>query len=72
MADCAALGDGKPNALVDIAFHIGSLIQARPFDVCLDRVSAFGGWALVLRSGDHSPALQAFCATSPLWSTTAR
>jgi 2'-5' RNA ligase len=54
------LGDGKPKALLDIARHVGLLIQARPFDVCFDRLSAFGGGALVLRGSDHSPALQAF------------
>ena len=45
---------------MEIARHVGLLIQARPFDVCFDRLSAFGGGALVLRSSDHSPALQAF------------
>jgi len=54
------LGDGKQKRVVEIARHVGSLIQARPFDVCFDRLSAFGGGALVLRSSDHSPALQAF------------
>lgn len=54
------LGDGKPKAVVDIARHVGLLIQAKPFNVCLDRLSAFGGGALVLRSSDRSPALQAF------------
>lgn len=54
------LGDGKLEAVVDIARHVGLLIQAKPFDVCFDRLSAFGGGALVLRSSDHSPALQAF------------
>lgn len=54
------LGNGKPEAVVEIARHVGLLIQARPFDVCFDRLSAFGGGALVLRSSDHSPALQAF------------
>ncbi|WP_258051997.1 2'-5' RNA ligase family protein [Mesorhizobium sp. INR15] len=54
------LGNGKPQALMSIARHIGLLVQAKPFDVCLDRLSAFGGGALVLRSSDHSPAFQAF------------
>lgn len=50
----------RPDVLIDIACRIGSLIQAKPFEVCLDRLSAFGGGALVLRSSDHSPALQHF------------
>ncbi|RWC51128.1 MAG: 2'-5' RNA ligase [Mesorhizobium sp.] len=54
------LGDGKPKAVVDIARHVGLLIQAKPFAVCLDRLSAFGGGALVLRGSDHSPGLQTF------------
>ena len=54
------LGDGKAEAVVDIARHVGLLVQAKPFDVCFDRLSAFGGGALVLRSSDHSPVLQAF------------
>ncbi|MBZ9823465.1 2'-5' RNA ligase family protein [Mesorhizobium sp. CA4] len=33
---------------------------AKAFDVSFDRLSAFGGGALVLRSSDHSPALQHF------------
>ncbi|CDX12867.1 conserved hypothetical protein [Mesorhizobium plurifarium] len=54
------LGDGKSDDAVDAACRIGGLIQAKPFDVCFDRLSAFGGGALVLRSSDHSPALQQF------------
>ena len=54
------LGNGKSEYVKETARHIGSLIQAKPFDVCFDRLSAFGGGALVLRSGDHSPALQDF------------
>jgi 2'-5' RNA ligase len=54
------LGDGKSPYVVETACRVGSLIQAAPFDVCFDRLSAFGGGALVLRSGDHSPALQDF------------
>lgn len=54
------LGDGKSEYVTEVACHVGSLIQAKPFDVCFDRLSAFGGGALVLRSGDHSPALQHF------------
>ncbi|MGX7871834.1 2'-5' RNA ligase family protein [Mesorhizobium sp. ORM6] len=42
------LGGGKPEAVVEIARHVGLLIQAKPFDVCFDRLSAFGGGALVL------------------------
>ncbi|MBN9254330.1 MULTISPECIES: 2'-5' RNA ligase family protein [unclassified Mesorhizobium] len=55
-----SLGDGRDNDAIDAACCIGSLIQAKPFDVCFDRLSAFGGGALVLRSSDHSPALQDF------------
>jgi 2'-5' RNA ligase len=55
-----ALGDGKSDEAVDIACRIGGLIQAKPFDVSFDRLSAFGGGALVIRSSDHSPALQHF------------
>ncbi|MDG4880599.1 2'-5' RNA ligase family protein [Mesorhizobium sp. WSM4884] len=54
------LGDGKSPYVVETACRVGSLIQAKPFDVCFDRLSAFGGGALVLRSGDRSPALQEF------------
>lgn len=54
------LGDGKSEYVTEMACHVGSLIHAKPFDVCFDRLSAFGGGALVLRSGDHSPALQDF------------
>jgi 2'-5' RNA ligase len=54
------LGDGRSRYAIETACRIGSLIQAKPFDVCFDRLSAFGGGALVLRSGDHSPALQDF------------
>lgn len=54
------LGDGKQKRVVEIARHVGLLIQAAPFDVCFDRLSAFGGGALVFRSSNHSPALQAF------------
>ncbi|TPI21989.1 2'-5' RNA ligase family protein [Mesorhizobium sp. B4-1-1] len=54
------LGDGKSEDAVDTACRIGGLMQAKPFDVCFDRLSAFGGGALVLRSSDHSPALQHF------------
>jgi 2'-5' RNA ligase len=54
------LGDGKSPYVVETACRVGSLVQAKPFDVCFDRLSAFGGGALVLRSGDHSPALQDF------------
>ncbi|MCQ8871372.1 2'-5' RNA ligase family protein [Mesorhizobium sp. LMG17149] len=54
------LGDGKQKRVVEIARHVGLLMQATPFDVCFDRLSAFGGGALVLRSSDHSPTLQAF------------
>ncbi|WP_292242531.1 2'-5' RNA ligase family protein [Mesorhizobium sp.] len=50
----------RPAGLIGVARHIGSLIQARPFEVSLDRLSAFGGGALVLRSSDSSPVLQAF------------
>jgi len=55
-----SLGDGKSAYVVETACRVGSLIQAKPFDVCFDRLSAFGGGALVLRGGDHSPALQHF------------
>ena len=55
-----SLGDGKSEYVTEVACHVGSLIQAKPFDVCFDLLSAFGGGALVLRSGDHSPALQDF------------
>jgi 2'-5' RNA ligase len=52
--------DGRPDSLIEIARHIGSMIQAKPFDVSFDRLSAFGGGALVLRGSDSIPSLQAF------------
>ncbi|MBZ9763055.1 2'-5' RNA ligase [Mesorhizobium sp. CA8] len=54
------LGDGKSPYVVETACRVGSLVQAKAFDVSFDRLSAFGGGALVLRSSDHSPALQHF------------
>lgn len=55
-----SLGDGRSQYVIDTACRIGSLIQAKPFDVCFDRLSAFGGGALVLRGSDHAPGLQDF------------
>ncbi|TIR15068.1 MAG: 2'-5' RNA ligase [Mesorhizobium sp.] len=52
--------DGLPKPLVDAACSAGSLVQARAFDVSFDRLSPFGGGALVLRRSDGVPALQAF------------
>jgi len=52
--------DGLPEGLVELAGHIGSMIVAKPFNVSFDRLSAFGGGALVLRSTDGSPSLQEF------------
>jgi 2'-5' RNA ligase len=52
--------DGLPRSLVDAACSAGSLVQAHAFDVSFDRLSAFGGGALVLRGSDGIPALQAF------------
>ena len=40
-----SLGDGRDKDAIDAACCIGSLIQAKPFDVCFDRLSAFGGGA---------------------------
>ncbi|UVK38338.1 2'-5' RNA ligase family protein [Mesorhizobium sp. AR10] len=52
--------DGFPKELVEVACRIGSMIVAKPFEVSFDRLSAFGGGALVLRSSDGNPALQEF------------
>lgn len=52
--------DEYPKELVEIARHIGSMIVAKPFEVSFDRLAAFGGGALVLRSTDGNPALQKF------------
>ncbi len=52
--------DGLPRPLVDAACSAGSLVQAKAFDISFDRLSAFGGGALVLRGSDGVPALQAF------------
>jgi 2'-5' RNA ligase len=52
--------DGLPDGVVKIACHIGSMIEAKPFEVCFNRLSAFGGGALVLRGSDSVPSLQAF------------
>lgn len=52
--------DGLPEGLVEFARHIGSMIVAKPFDVSFDRLCAFGGGALVLRSSDGNPSLQEF------------
>ncbi|TPJ42995.1 2'-5' RNA ligase [Mesorhizobium sp. B2-5-13] len=56
------LGDHHeyPEELVVIARHIGSMIVAKPFEVSFNRLAAFGGGALVLRSSDGNPALQTF------------
>ena len=53
--------DGYPEALVESACRIGSMVAAKPFEVSFDRLSAFGGGSLVLRGGSGSnPALQEF------------
>lgn len=52
--------DGLPEGLVELARHVGSMIEAKPFDVSFDCLSAFGGGALVLRGNDSVPPLQAF------------
>ncbi|WP_240547044.1 2'-5' RNA ligase family protein [Mesorhizobium tianshanense] len=52
--------DGLPGGLVEIACRIGTMIEAKPFDVSFDWLSAFGGGALVLRGSDGAPSLQAF------------
>lgn len=56
------LGDHEeyPQELVETACHIGSMIVAKPFEVSFDRLSAFGGGALVLRGNDGNPSLQKF------------
>lgn len=51
--------DGFPEALVEDACRIGSMVVAKPFEVSFDCLSAFGGGSLVLRGGSGSnPALQ--------------
>ncbi|MES0209537.1 2'-5' RNA ligase family protein [Mesorhizobium sp. M0028] len=35
--------DGLPEELVEIARHVASMVQAKPFEVSFDRLSAFGG-----------------------------
>ncbi|MET3577893.1 2'-5' RNA ligase [Mesorhizobium robiniae] len=52
--------DGLPMSLVEAACRAGGLVQAASFDVSFDRLSAFGGGALVLRGSDGIPALQTF------------
>jgi 2'-5' RNA ligase len=52
--------DGLPKPLVDAACCAGSLVRAHAFDVSFDRLSAFGGGALVLHGSDGIPPLQAF------------
>ncbi|WP_292113403.1 2'-5' RNA ligase family protein [Mesorhizobium sp.] len=52
--------DGLPKPLVDAACRAGSLVRAQAFDVTFDRLSAFGGGALVLRGNNGIPPLQAF------------
>ncbi|MBN9551499.1 MAG: 2'-5' RNA ligase [Alphaproteobacteria bacterium] len=52
--------DGLPKPLVEAACRAGSLVRAQAFDVAFDRLSAFGGGALVLRGGNGIPPLQAF------------
>jgi len=52
--------DGLPKPLVDAACRAGSLVRAQAFDVSFDRLSAFGGGALVLRGSDGVPPLQSF------------
>lgn len=52
--------DGLPVPLVEAACRAGALVQASAFDVCFDRLSPFGGGALVLRASDGVPPLQAF------------
>ncbi|WP_245458096.1 2'-5' RNA ligase family protein [Mesorhizobium sp. M6A.T.Cr.TU.016.01.1.1] len=52
--------DGLPMSLVDTACRAGGLVQTASFDVTLDRLSAFGGGALLLRGSGGNPALQTF------------
>ncbi|CCV12282.1 2'-5' RNA ligase family protein [Mesorhizobium sp. STM 4661] len=52
--------DGLPMSLVEAACRAGELVQAASFDVSFDRLSAFGGGALVLRGSGGIPPLQAF------------
>lgn len=52
--------DGLPVELVEAACLIGSMVRATPFRVSFDRLSPFGGGALVLRAEDGAPEAQAF------------
>lgn len=52
--------DGLPEELVEAACLVGSMVKAKPFRVGFDRLSAFGGGALVLRAEDGAPEAQAF------------
>ncbi|PTE09599.1 2'-5' RNA ligase family protein [Mesorhizobium helmanticense] len=52
--------DGLPMSLVEAACRAGGLVQAASFNVSFDRLSAFGGGALVLRGSDGIPPLQTF------------
>ncbi|UCI06985.1 2'-5' RNA ligase family protein [Mesorhizobium sp. B1-1-8] len=52
--------DGLPRPLVDAACCAGALVRAHAFNVSFDRLSAFGGGALVLRGSDGIPPLQTF------------
>lgn len=52
--------DELPEELVEVACLIGSMVGAKPFRVCFDRLAPFGGGALVLRAEDGAPEAQAF------------
>ncbi|CDX33386.1 putative ligase protein [Mesorhizobium sp. SOD10] len=58
----AMLGDhdGLPRLLVEDACYAGSLVRAQVFDVSFNRLSSFGGGALVLRASDGIPQFEAF------------
>lgn len=58
----AMLGDydGLPKLLVEDACYAGSVVRAQVFDVSFNRLSAFGGGALVLRASDGIPQFEAF------------
>lgn len=58
-----SLGDHDefPDALIEDACRIGSMVVAKPFKVSFDRLSSFGGGSLVLRgSSGSNAALQEF------------
>jgi 2'-5' RNA ligase len=70
---CVGLRDhGLPGCLVEIACRIGSRITAKPFNASFDRLSAFGGGALVLRCSMARRRCRHSDATSPPSLPTAR